>query len=199
MSDTPSAPRTGNLPLIISLCINLLLAGVIAIPLVRFAMHGPYFGGRMEHDALGPGPERAQMHQMLNPRALLFAAPDKSDQIRAVLRAHHDRVAQLRAQSMAARRKVIETFSAPQFDKAAFEKSLADMQAADIAFEGEILKVVSETAGMLSPEERRRAAAFHPRPEMFRDRGHGWGRGDRERGDSPPPRDPPPDEPPPHD
>ncbi len=177
MSDpTVVRPRANHIPLIISLCVNLLLAGVIAIPLVRFAMHGPRFEHHFMHDPLGPSPERAKVQSMLSPRALFFAAPEKADQFKAVFRAHHERVAQLRGDAMAARRKVIETFSAQQFDKAAFDKALVGMQAADSAFEGEILKVVSESAAMLSPEERRKAIAFRPGPPMFGDRGR-WGHG----------------------
>jgi uncharacterized membrane protein len=188
MSDpTVVRPRSNHLPLIISLCVNLLLAGVIAIPLVRFAMYGPMFGRPMMHDVMGPGSERNQVHQMLSPRALMYAAPEKTDSIKTVLRAHHDRIAQLRTDATAARRKVIEAFSAQQFDKAAFEKSLAGMQAADAAFESEILRTVSETVALLSSDERRKAMEFRPRPPMFGDHGRRWGHGDRDRGDGPPP------------
>jgi uncharacterized membrane protein len=188
MSDpTVVRPRANHLPLIISLCVNLLLAGVIAIPLVRFAIYGPHFDHHFMHDPLGPSPERARLQTMLSPRALFTAAPEKADRFKAVFRAHHERVMQLRQNSMAARRKAIEVFSAPQFDKAAFDKALVDMQAADNTFESEILKVVSESAAMLSPDERRKAIAFRPEPPMFGDHRRGeWGRGDRDRPDGPP-------------
>lgn len=174
MSDPVSPPpRSSNAALIISLCVNLLLAGLIAIPLVRFAFHGPFFGRPPMGDALGPpGVERAQMHQMLSPRTLMHAAPDKADKIKAVLDTHRERIDTLRGQSMAARRKVMDVFGAAMFDQAAFDKALTDMQAADGAFEKEILKVVSETAGTLSPEERQNAAKWR----SFRGRGH-WRHG----------------------
>lgn len=173
MSDPVSPPpRSSNVALIISLCVNLLLAGLIAIPLVRFAFHGPFFGRPPMGDALGPRVERVQMHQMLSPRTLMHAAPDKADKIRSVLDSHRERIDALRDQSMAARRKVMDIFGAAAFNQAAFDKALADMQAADGAFEREILKVVSETAGTLSPEERANAAKWRP----FRGRGH-WRHG----------------------
>ena len=199
MSDTSAAPsRPNHLPLIISLCVNLLLAGVVAVPLVRFAMYGPMFGHPPMHDTFGQGPERMQVRMMLSPRALMSAAPGKSDRIKAILDAHHEKIAALRADSTAAHQKVVDVFSAAQFDKAAFEKSLAEMQAADAAFESEILKTVSETVAILSPEERRKAAEFHGRPPMM-DHHRFWfhGRGDAD-GPPPPPGDKP-ASPPPHD
>lgn len=192
MSD-PVAPRApSNVPLIISLCVNLLLAGLIAIPLVRFALHGPMFRPPM-HDALGPGMERAQLHRMLSPRTLMHIAPDKVDKIKAVLDSHRGRIDELRAQSMTARRKVMDVFGAAKFDQPAFDKALADMQAADSAFEKEILKVVSETAGTLTPEERQKASQWRDHPMMFR---HGWHHEDRGMGDEPPPPGGPGGEPP---
>lgn len=182
MSDSPSPRAPSNAPLIISLCVNLLLAGLIVIPLVRFAFLGPMFRPPMS-DPLGPGMERGQMHQMLSPRMMIHAAPEKADKIKAVIDGHRGRIDELRGQSMAARRKVMDVFGAAKFDSAAFDKALTDLQAADAAFEKEILKVVSETAGTLTPEERQKAAQWHDRPMMFRG---GWPR-DHEMGDGPPP------------
>lgn len=199
MSDpTVVRPRANHLPLIISLCVNLLLAGVIAIPLVRFAMYGPRFDHHFVHDPMGSSPERAQVHQMFSPRALFNAAPEKSDQLKAIFRAHHERVMQLRSDSTATRRKVIEAFSAQPFDKAAFDKALAGMQASDTAFETEILKVVSETASVLTPEERRKAAEFQPRRPMLGDHDRGeWRREERDHPDGPPSSEPGAGSPPP--
>lgn len=197
MSDPVSRPsRSFNIALIISLCVNLLLAGIVAIPLVRFALYGPFFGRPPMHEPFAGGGERVQMHRMLSPRTLMHAAPAKAEQIRAVLDRHRSEIDKLRTQSMAARHKVMDVFGAPKFDQAAFDKSLADMQGADAAFEKEILKVVSETAGTLSPEERKAAAEWHP--PMF-GRGHGpWGHGGPDRDGMMGPPGPPPGGPQPH-
>lgn len=191
MSDTP--PPRSNVALIISLCLNLVLAGIIAMALMRFAMHGPFFG-HGGPDPLGESPERAQVHMALSPRTMIHIAPEKADTIRTLIRAHRGRIEALRGESMAARRHVLDVFGAPNFDKAAFEKSVAQMQAADAAFETEILKLATETALTLTPEERQKAAAWHGRGHG-RD-GHGEGFGMRWRhghdGDGPPPPEPPP-------
>lgn len=195
MSDTP--PPRSNAPLIISLCLNLVLAGIIAMALMRFAMHGPFFG-HGGPDPLGQSPERAQVHMALSPRTMMHIAPEKADTIRTLIQAHRGRIEALRGEAMTARRHVLEVFGAQNFDKAAFEKSVAQMQTADAAFEAEILKLATETALTLTPEERQRAAAWRGRGHG-RD-GRGEGRGMRWRhghdGDEPPPG-PPPGAPPP--
>ncbi len=195
MSDPISPAPRSNTALIISLCVNLLLAGVIAIPLVRFAMHGQAFGHRMP-DPLGQSPERVQVHMALSPRTMLHVAPEKSDEIRALIQTHRPHIEALRAQSMTARRHVLDVFGAQNFDKVAFEKAVAQMQVADAAFETEILKLSTEAALVLSPEERQRAAAWHRRGFDFgRHGGSGW-RHERGDDDPPQPHGPPPPPPP---
>jgi Spy/CpxP family protein refolding chaperone len=196
MSDTASPPPRSNLALIISLCLNLVLAGIIAMALVRFAVHGPLFDRGRPMDPLGQSPERAQLHQALSPRMLMHVAPEKADQIHSLLRAHRARIEELRTASMAARRHTLEVFGASNFDKATFEKALAQMQAADSAFESEILKVVSETALTLTPEERQKAAAW--RGHRGDDRGMRWRHSHGpDGGEAPPPGQQPPPAPPP--
>lgn len=191
MSDTPSPRPRSNVALIISLCLNLILAGVIAMAVARFVVHGPFFG-HGEPDPLGQSPERVQVHMALSPRTMIHLAPEKADTIRALIRAHRGRIEALRGESMVARRHVLEVFGAPNFDKAAFEKSVGQMQAADAAFETEILKLATETALTLTPEERQKAATWHGRGHGGRgeDHGMGWRRGHDRDGDQPPP--PPP-------
>jgi uncharacterized membrane protein len=175
MSESASPPSRSNVALIISLCVNLLLAGIIVTAVVRFAMHGPWFGQRMP-DPLGASVERAELHQMLSPRLLMHIAPDKADNIRNIIDTHRARIDALRANSMAERRHVMDVFGAPTFDKVAFGKALARMRAADSVFEAEILQVVSETADTLTPEERQKAAAWRGRGHGF-GHGMGWGHG----------------------
>ena len=191
MSDTASPRPRSNVALIISLCVNLVLAGVIAMALIRFAVHGPFFG-HGPSDPLGQSPERVQVHMALSPRTMIHVAPEKSDEIRALIQLHRPRIDALRGESMAARRHVLDVFAASNFDKATFEKSVAQMQSADTAFETEILKLATETALTLTPEERQKAAAWHGRGHGGDDRG--WRHGHGHDGEEPPP--PPPAPPP---
>jgi uncharacterized membrane protein len=190
----PASPRPrSNVALIISLCVNLLLAGVIATALMRFALHGPMFGHHGFDRSPAQNAERVQVRQALSPRVLMHVAPEKEDQIRAVLRTHHDRIDALRGEAMATRRHVLDVFEAQKFDKAAFGEALKRMQVADAALETEVLQVVSESADLLTPDERHKVATWQGRG--FGGEGHGmhWrhGRDDRDR---PPPgeQQPPP-------
>jgi uncharacterized membrane protein len=178
----PSGPS--HLTLIISLCLNFLLAGVIVMAVVRFTFFRPepFLPGAPPAPLAG-SLERGQMHAMLSPRTLMYVAPEQRERIFALIQAHHPKIAALRSESMAARQEVMRLFSAPAFDQAAFDQALARTQHADAALETEILAIVSQTAGTLTPEERAAAA-------KAAGRGHGFGHGMRWRhgqgGDGPP-------------
>ena len=165
MSESP--PRRSNVALIVSLCVNLVLAGVIVMAVFRFAMYRPMFSSA---GPLGPSAERVQVRQILVPRLLMRAAPEKADAIRDVVKKHHDRIEAMRADSQGARLEVLRLYRAPVFDKPAFDKALARMQAADTALTTEALKVASDSGALLSPEERKMAAEWQPH-------GRGFGRG----------------------
>jgi uncharacterized membrane protein len=172
MSDVTHSDGRWNIALIVSLCLNFLLAGVILTAVLRFALHKPepFFHGAPP--PMAAGMERGQMHAMLSPRTLMRAAPEKRDAIFAVIGKHHGRIDALRAGSMAARQEVMRLFSQDKLDRPALDKALTQMQQADAALETEILSIVSETAIVLTPQERRAAAeaAKHGR-------GHGGGFG----------------------
>jgi Spy/CpxP family protein refolding chaperone len=73
---------------------------------------------------------------------------------------------------MAARQDVRSAFAAPDFNQKTFDQALERMRSADVALETEEMKVVSESAAALTPDERRAAA------ERARDhRGFGMHRG----------------------
>ena len=167
MSTTPP-PASGtssgksHMALIISLCINLILVGVIAAAFIR--MHffpPPPFAGpdMMEMHGRGHGLQLWQMQQSLTPQAFQHAAPAKSDKIEAIIDEHRQRFRELGLSSIDARREAFQVFQAPNFDKKAFDASLDRVQAADAALEKEILVVVSQSAGTLTPEERKAVAA----------------------------------------
>lgn len=196
MSGTETPPQRSNVALIVSLCVNLLLAGVIAMAVLRFVIHGPMF-----MPPRPPGFPNVPMHQRvdvrlaLSPRTLMMVAPEHADQIHGIISAHRPRIDTLRGQSFAAREEVLNILKAPAFDKAAFDKALTKMQAADAAVEVEILKVASESAAILTPQERQAAADWRSRHGFGGPFGMGWRHGPQ---DGPGRSDGPDGEPPPH-
>lgn len=182
MSD-PSTPRGGsNLALIISLCLNFLLAGLIVTAVVRFSMNHPLLaslsGGGLPGRGDGMGRGMWQM-EPLSPGAMIQAAPGKAAEIRSIIEAHRPRIHALRMSSFAARDEALRQYTAPKFDRNAFDKSLARIQSDDAALESELLKTVSDSATALTPEERRAAAAAPVQwgPGHGRGHGRGWHRG----------------------
>lgn len=160
MSQSDTAAPHSHTALIVSLCVNLILAGVIAVALLRVVTRPPE--PIAPPAALPAGNERAQLRQLLSPRMMFAIAPEKRDQIHAVLKAHREKVDALRAQTDAARKDVRDRFIAKSFDKPAFEKALARLHKADSDLEAEVLKVSLELSGLLTPEERARAATYKP-------------------------------------
>jgi hypothetical protein len=193
MSDVTHSGGRRNIALIVSLCLNFLLAGVILTAVLRFTLYRP--GPLPPPPPMAAGLERGQMHAMLSPRTLMHVAPDKTGAIFAVIGKHHGRIDALRTGSMAARQEVMRLFSQDKLDRPALDKALAQMQQADAALEREILSIVSETATVLTPQERRAAAAEAAK----HGRGHGFGMGWRHHGGPDGPDGPggPPDAPPP--
>ncbi|HUO97858.1 MAG TPA: periplasmic heavy metal sensor [Rhizomicrobium sp.] len=166
MSDTsrPAPSGRSNVALIISLCLNLLLVGIIAVAFVRvhfFLM--PQVHERMMADQWrghdhGHGRMLWQMQQALTPQGLQRAAPAKAEKIQAIMEAHRARLQDLGNASINARRDAFNVFAADSFDKKAFDDALSRVQAADSAFEKELLSVLSDSAVTLSPEERKAVA-----------------------------------------
>lgn len=174
-------PSHSNVALIVSVCVNLLLAGIIAMAAFKFMTHRPEPPAPVQVEP-APAVERSRVRQVLAPRALMRAVPGKADAIHGVIDRHRDRLDVLRAAMYGARRDVLQAFAAPDLDQGAFEKALVRMQAADAAFETEVLKVAVEARLLLTPEERKRAAEMRPFGRGFhggRHHGgrHGWWHG----------------------
>jgi len=151
-----------NVPLIISLCLNLLLVGLIAAAVVRMMIFQPVFAPPMGGGfgaGRGMGHGMGPMQQMMAPHVLMQAAPDKASRLHDIMEAHRARIDELRIGSLNARHDVMNAFAAPNFDQKAFDASLARVQSADAALEAEALKVLSESAAALSPDERRAAVS----------------------------------------
>jgi uncharacterized membrane protein len=157
-----SPQRNSNVALIVSLCINLILAGVIAMGGFRAFHHGWMFGGGHGHGRGGSG-----IH------ALMHLVPAETDKIKNVVAAHNDRVVQLRSEARGARWDALRVFAAPDFSRQAFDRSLERVRSADAALEAEELKVVSESVATLTPDERRAAAERAREHRGFEMRGGG--------------------------
>jgi uncharacterized membrane protein len=192
----PSKRPRRNVALIVSICVNLLLAGIIAMAVYRFAFRPPEAPMMMSGPGFGHGlPERQQIRLILTPHGLMRVVPEKQDAIRAVLRPHHENMEKLRAETVAARQEVLRLYAAPTLDKAALDKAFARMLAADAAIEAELVKTSSDVSVLLSPEERKKVLEWQPRGHRGWREGHGNGpHGDGPRGEGPRGENPPPDD-----
>lgn len=140
MSDPVAAPerRGPSVALIVSLCVNAALIGLIAIAFLRGFPPPP-------HEPKGAG---------LSPMALTRMVPAERGRIQAVMDKHHAAIRELRQRAIQARGEVFELLSAPDFDRAAFDKALAAMQSADTALETETMSTTAESIALLTPAER---------------------------------------------
>jgi len=135
--------------LIVSLCLNVALIGLIAIALARFGMHG--FEPR---DAKGG----------LSAQALMRMAPSERAKIETLVAAHRGRLRELRGAATQARADSFALLTSPGFDPAEFARSLAAVQSADAALEAETLKLTADSIAVLTPAERARVAQTVRRP-----------------------------------
>jgi len=159
MSDPVPAAKPSNVALIASLCLNLILIGVIAMGAWRAYQAPP--PPPMEPDGFFP------MH------ALMRLAPDKADAIHKILDAHRDRLRALHEAAMKARADAHAEIADPNFNQAKFDAALVRVQVADQAFESELLKMISECVAQLSPEERKAVAEHHAQHPGTRWHRHG--------------------------
>ncbi len=159
MSDDPAVPprRRPSILLIVSLCLNLALIGLAAVMFMRSVQpHEPKAG--------------------LSAQALMRMVPGEKDKIAGIIDAHHAHLHELRQQTMQARAELFAVLSAPDFDKAAFAKSIATVQSADAALEAENLKTTADAVAVLTPKERESVAGQVHKPNrswlrrMFRKR-----------------------------
>ncbi|MBV9991811.1 MAG: periplasmic heavy metal sensor [Alphaproteobacteria bacterium] len=158
LAAAPDTPRRGpGVLLIVSLAFNVALIGLTAIMWLRLVPPPPH-----EHDARG-----------LNPMALMRMVPAEQDRIQAVMDRHHARIRELHQHAMQARRELFGVIAAKDFDRAAFDKAMAEVQSADSAFEAESATVTAESVELLTPEERQSVAEQVRKPrgwlrKMFR-------------------------------
>jgi uncharacterized membrane protein len=147
MSDTP---RQGpSILLIVSLCLNVALIGLIGIGLVRYGVR-----------SFEPHPAGGA----LNAQMLMRMFPAEQAKLEAIAQAHRPKLRALRLARNQARADAFQVLSAPIFDGGALAKSLAAIQAADAAFETEQAKETVESVAALTPAERQSVAEKLPKP-----------------------------------
>jgi len=176
-------PSRWNGALIVSLCLNFLLIGALAMMCWRWsnlaasnwmqpgtAQHfGMRHGPGMGHEGFGFGLGRGP----LNPHFLAHIVPGKADAIGRILDSHRSKLGEFRGASMAARDEAVQVLAEENYSQDRFVHALDDVRKADNALEGEVLRIVSESAGVLSPQERRTVA----QARMHLRGGFGFGHG----------------------
>jgi len=147
MSATDTAPKPSrgrSIALVVSLALNVLLAALIVVGVMR-AMDRAFL---------------ARPGGVLAPAAVMRELPeDRRDAIRAVQMKHRQAMQADRSEARRARLAVFRIFAAPQFDMDAFDKASAQVRDADHALEDESIAMVHDVAAALTPEERREVAA----------------------------------------
>lgn len=159
MSDpvVTSQRRKPSLLLIVSLCLNVALIAGAAMMFAR----GFGFG-------FGFGPPPHEPKGVLSPMALMRMVPAEEDKIRRIMETHHARIHALRQASMQARGGLLDALTAQNFDKAALDKAMAALEAADDAFQEETMKATSESVAVLTQAERQSVADQLKKPRFWR-------------------------------
>ncbi len=148
MSDMPR--RGPSVLLIVSLCLNLALIGLIGIGLVRSGFRS------FEPRPAGGG--------ALNAQSLVRMFPAEKGKLDTIAQIHRPKLRALRQARNQARAEAFQVLDAPTFDADAFAKSLAAIQTADAAFETEQAKETVESVAALTPAERQSVAQKLPKP-----------------------------------
>lgn len=143
-----AARRQPSVLLIVSLCLNVALIGLIAIAAMRFQDAFQMKGHKRE----------------LSPQALMRIVPAERDKLQTIVDTHRPRLRELRAAAMNAREASLRILASHDFQPEAFERSLAAVEQADAAFQSEIVKETAESVAMLTPQERQAVAQKVRRP-----------------------------------
>jgi uncharacterized membrane protein len=154
MSDPVVAPkRQPSVLLIVSLCLNLALIGLIAIAYMRADMR--HYWGHDGHEG----------KVALSAQALMRMAPEEESKIQGILDAHRKTLRELRQQALQARAHAFRILESREFRADDFAKSLAAVQSADAALEAETMKVTAESVAVLTPAEREIVAGQVRKPD----------------------------------
>jgi Spy/CpxP family protein refolding chaperone len=151
MSETSVTPkRQPSVLLIVSLCLNLALIGLIAITVMRTGWH------RLE---------RHEGKISLSAQSLARMVPAEQTKIQAIIDAHRKQMHALRRQAMLARVDSFRLLEARNFNADEFAKSLASVDAADAALEAETMAMTAQAVAILTPQERADIAAKVRKPD----------------------------------
>jgi uncharacterized membrane protein len=141
---TAAPPRRRNVLLIVSLCLNVTLAAMIAIGITNAMQRN-----RLHAFAGGP----------LSPQALMAEVdPAQRPKIQAVIDRHAARIKELRIESVQARGAAFRVFAEPSFTPQEFSLALERVRAADTAWQDETAKMTAESVAQLTPQERQAIA-----------------------------------------
>jgi len=134
-------PKKGvSIVLLISLCFNFFLFGIVLLGVLR---------------ALGHGHPPPPIRQLLMPQAVKMLLPDnEQSKLDTIIAAHRDALMRDRDAAVDARAVAFKEYSAKDFSAATFAADLEKVHAADNALEAEAFKAAAETAALLTPAER---------------------------------------------
>jgi len=138
MSEAPVRQKP-SLLLILSLCLNVALLGVVGVMVWR-----------SNEQELEPRAPRAG----LSAQMLMRLVPAEKVRIEAILAEHRPRLRELRTNAMRARVGSFRILTDHNFDSTAFAKALAEVQTADAALEAETMTITAESVTALTPQER---------------------------------------------
>lgn len=133
-------PRRSNVPLIISLCLNVALVAMIVVGTIQF-MRLPF------RPMTAGGPLSAQA-------LLTEVPPSEQPKIQAVIDAHEARLHELRLEAVQARGAAFRIFEEPSFSTSDFAGALDRVEATTVAVQSEMLKETAESVARLTPAER---------------------------------------------
>jgi uncharacterized membrane protein len=147
--ETP-ARREPSLLLILSLCLNLALLGVVGVTMWR---------------SQGRVAEVRQPKVGLSAQILMRMIPAEKAKIEAIIVQHRPQLHAMRGDAMRARAESFRLLAEPNFDSTAFAKSLAAVQTADAALETETMKLTADSVAALTPQERAVVASEVQKPD----------------------------------
>jgi uncharacterized membrane protein len=151
MSD-PSPRRGVSTVLIVSLCFNFFLAGIVVLGTLRAIQR--------VHAAI-------PVRQLLMPQAVKLLLPgDEQGKLDGIIAAHKEALDRYRDAAVETRAIAFREYESKDFDAAKFAADLEAIHSADSALEEEAIKSMSETAAKLRPQERK-LVADHLKHELW--------------------------------
>jgi uncharacterized membrane protein len=148
-----SEPRRGfSALLIVSLCVNFFLAGIVVLGTLRAIQRA--------HAAV-------PVRQLLMPQAVKLLLPSgEQGKLDGIIAVHKEALNRYRDAAVETRAIAFREYESRDFDGAKFAADLEAIRAADSSLEDEALKSMAETAAKLTPQERQ-TVADHLKHELW--------------------------------